>query len=445
MGFFSSFSLFIFFFIFIFLGIKNDHIFLTVLQLVSLPQQPIGDQSQKLKDLISTLEFLIKFVQVPKTSISLGMKEKLDKVENFIIGIINSNWSRKPNSSSQKKELPMPDMHSLQQSVQPQSQTPQAKCDSQPMMLNSTVTSVQKNNVNNLHYDTQKNIMNLQQPGTKSNSQQLHAVKPSQQDSVGSPHIHVSTSQQSTKGTSLSQNNMNIPQQNTHPLRLNSSILQQKELPMADTKQIMKQLQQHEVQQQLMKKKEGSMQPVQLGICKMPQNTMNKENELNVKQFLDFAPGIVQHCSGSQHSVYNQHQLKSRGSFGSLRQLLQPASDQISQSPSPQTDQENIIVSSNKTETSLKAVDSLSNVPSPLTTFSQSPMLGDIGGQQVTSPMGLAASLVISTPGISYSSLLEEPLQHLIELVSLSGYVFYFNYFGLCSSLLLLGSDCWYQ
>ncbi|KAL6338835.1 hypothetical protein AAG906_023985 [Vitis piasezkii] len=403
-------------------------------QLVSLPQQPMGDQSRKLKDVMSTLEFLIKFLQVPKSRISLAYKEKLEKVENRIIGILYSNGSRKPDSSVQQEELPMPDMHSLQQSVLSQSQTPQVESDLQPMKLQSTVSSMQKNNVDNLHNDlisslsevatAQKNIMNPQLSGTKSKSQQLHAVKPLQQDSVGSPHIPVSAPQQSMNDTSLSQNSVNIPQHNTHPLRLNSSRLQQvhlkqqKEQQMADAKQMMKQFQQHETQQQL-KKKEDIMQqqqPAQLGVHKMPQNTMNKEDELKVKQALDFAPGVLQHCSASQHLAYNQHQLKSRGSFVSLPQLLQPVSDQIPQS-SPQIDQKNILVSSKKTETSLKVVDSLSNVPSPSTPFSQYPMLGDIGGQQATSLMGSATSLVISTPGISSSSLLEEPLQRLIELV----------------------------
>lgn len=402
-------------------------------QLVSLPQQPMGDQSRKLKDVMSTLEFLIKFLQVPKSRISLAYKEKLEKVENRIIGILYSNGSRKPDSSVQQEELPMPDMHSLQ-SVRSQSQTPQVESDLQPMKLQSTVSSMQKNNVDNLHNDlisslsevatAQKNIMNPQLSGTKSKSQQLHAVKPLQQDSVGSPHIPVSAPQQSMNDTSLSQNSVNIPQHNTHPLRLNSSRLQQihlkqqKEQQMADAKQMMKQFQQHETQQQL-KKKEDIMQqqqPAQLGVHKMPQNTMNKEDELKVKQALDFAPGVLQHCSASQHLAYNQHQLKSRGSFVSVPQLLQPVSDQIPQS-SPQIDQKNILVSSKKTETSLKVVDSLSNVPSPSTPFSQYPMLGDIGGQQATSLMGSATSLVISTPGISSSSLLEEPLQRLIELV----------------------------
>lgn len=402
-------------------------------QLVSLPQQPMGDQSRKLKDVMSTLEFLIKFLQVPKSRISLAYKEKLEKVENRIIGILYSNGSRKPDSSVQQEELPMPDMHSLQ-SVRSQSQTPQVESDLQPMKLQSTVSSMQKNNVDNLHNDlisslsevatAQKNIMNPQLSGTKSKSQQLHAVKPLQQDSVGSPHIPVSAPQQSMNDTSLSQNSVNIPQHNTHPLRLNSSRLQQihlkqqKEQQMADAKQMMKQFQQHETQQQL-KKKEDIMQqqqPAQLGVHKMPQNTMNKEDELKVKQALDFAPGVLQHCSASQHLAYNQHQLKSRGSFVSVPQLLQPVSDQIPQSSS-QIDQKNILVSSKKTETSLKVVDSLSNVPSPSTPFSQYPMLGDIGGQQATSLMGSATSLVISTPGISSSSLLEEPLQRLIELV----------------------------
>lgn len=402
-------------------------------QLVSLPQQPMGDQSRKLKDVMSTLEFLIKFLQVPKSRISLAYKEKLEKVENRIIGILYSNGSRKPDSSVQQEELPMPDMHSLQP-VRSQSQTPQVESDLQPMKLQSTVSSMQKNNVDNLHNDlisslsevatAQKNIMNPQLSGTKSKSQQLHAVKPLQQDSVGSPHIPVSAPQQSMNDTSLSQNSVNIPQHNTHPLRLNSSRLQQihlkqqKEQQMADAKQMMKQFQQHETQQQL-KKKEDIMQqqqPAQLGVHKMPQNTMNKEDELKVKQALDFAPGVLQHCSASQHLAYNQHQLKSRGSFVSVPQLLQPVSDQIPQS-SPQIDQKNILVSSKKTETSLKVVDSLSNVPSPSTPFSQYPMLGDIGGQQATSLMGSATSLVISTPGISSSSLLEEPLQRLIELV----------------------------
>lgn len=392
----------------------------------------MSNQFQKLKILMSRLEFLINLFQVPQSRISLAYKEKVKKAENIIIDLLHSNSLRKSDFVVQNEELPMLDIHFLQQSVRPQSQTPEVKSEFLPMKLQShTVSSMQKNNANTLKNDhisalsgvvtAPKNIMNQQLPATKSKTQQLHAVKQLQQDSLNIP---VSTPQQSMNNSSLSQNIVNILQQNTHSLKSNSSMLQQKHLKqqqeqkVADVKPMTQQAEMQ--QQQLIKKKEKIMQQQQpaQGIYKMPQNKIDKD-DLKIMRTLDLVPGILQCGTTIQHSAYNQHQLKSRGSFVSLPQL-QPVSNQVPQSSSPQIDQKNMIFSSKKMHTYLKSGDSMSIVPSPSTPFSQSPMLVEVGGQKETSPMGLATSPVTRLPEISWSPLIEAPIQRLIGMVSQS-------------------------
>ncbi|GMY12386.1 mediator of RNA polymerase II transcription subunit 15a-like isoform X2 [Fagus crenata] len=70
-------------------------------QLDSLPQQSNSDQLEKLKIFKTMLERIISFLQVAKTNISLGYKEKLGSYEKQIVNFVNTNSPKKPVSSLQ--------------------------------------------------------------------------------------------------------------------------------------------------------------------------------------------------------------------------------------------------------------------------------------------------------------------------------------------------------
>ena len=60
------------------------------------------------------LERTISFLQVAKTNISLGYKEKLGSYEKQIVNFVNTNRPEKPVSSLPQGQLPVPHMHSMQ-------------------------------------------------------------------------------------------------------------------------------------------------------------------------------------------------------------------------------------------------------------------------------------------------------------------------------------------
>ena len=86
---------------------------LFVLQHDSLPQSN-SDQLEKLKIFKTMLERIISFLQVAKTNISLGYKEKLESYEKQIVNFVNTNRPKKPVSSLPQGQLPAPHMQSTQ-------------------------------------------------------------------------------------------------------------------------------------------------------------------------------------------------------------------------------------------------------------------------------------------------------------------------------------------
>ena len=84
-----------------------------VLQHDSLPQSN-SDQLEKLKIFKTMLERIISFLQVAKTNISLGYKEKLGSYEKQIVNFVNTNRPKKPVSSLPQGQLPAPHMQSMQ-------------------------------------------------------------------------------------------------------------------------------------------------------------------------------------------------------------------------------------------------------------------------------------------------------------------------------------------
>ncbi|XP_050286692.1 mediator of RNA polymerase II transcription subunit 15a-like isoform X1 [Quercus robur] len=77
----------------------------------SLPQQSKSDQLQKMKVFKTMLERIITFLQVSKSNIPPGFKDKLGSYEVQIVNFINTNRPKKP--ALQQGQLPAPHMQSV--------------------------------------------------------------------------------------------------------------------------------------------------------------------------------------------------------------------------------------------------------------------------------------------------------------------------------------------
>ncbi|XAR54496.1 hypothetical protein NMG60_11029641 [Bertholletia excelsa] len=89
----------------------------------SLPQQPTNEQLEKLKIFKAMLERIMAFLQVSKSGILPGFKDKMGSYEKQIINLLDSSRPRKPGASLQQgQQLPQSHLHPMQQSQRPQSQ-----------------------------------------------------------------------------------------------------------------------------------------------------------------------------------------------------------------------------------------------------------------------------------------------------------------------------------
>ncbi|CAI8601353.1 unnamed protein product [Vicia faba] len=82
----------------------------------STPQQPKSDQIEKLKVYRMVLERMISLLQVPKNSIRLSLKERLEAYEKQIVNVINLLRTREGISSLQPGQLPPTHRSSMPQS-----------------------------------------------------------------------------------------------------------------------------------------------------------------------------------------------------------------------------------------------------------------------------------------------------------------------------------------
>ncbi|KAK3187914.1 hypothetical protein Dsin_027475 [Dipteronia sinensis] len=424
----------------------------------SLPQQPKSEQLEKLKIFKNMLERIIGFLQVTKINVLPGYKDKLGSYEKQIVNFINTNRPRKP--SMQQGQHPPPHMHSMQQPSQVQSHDNQMNPQMQSMNLQGSVATMQQNNMTSLQHNAissmsgvstaQHNMLNSLQSGSNLDSGQGNTLNSLQQVAVGSlPQNSVTASQQANINTLSSQSGVNMLQSTINPLQSNSNMLQhphlkqqQPEQQLLQSQQLKQQIQQRQIQQQLLQKQQQLHQqqqqqqlhqqakqqlPAQLQTHQMQQlHQMNDVGDLKMRQGMGVKPGVFQqHMSSSQRPAYSHQQLKPGASFPiSSPQLLQAASPQMPQHPSPHVDQQNLLSSLPKTGTPSQSANSPFVVPSPSTPLAPSPMPGDsekpisgissfsnagnIGHQQTTSAQAAAPSLAIGTPGISASPLLAE-------------------------------------
>ncbi|KAK9283157.1 hypothetical protein L1049_011388 [Liquidambar formosana] len=363
----------------------------------SLPHHPKTNPCEKLKNSKLELERIIMLLRVSTSRISPAFLERLDDCERWIIKFINSNRPRKTVSLlHQGQQLPMPDTGSLQYSLEPKSQTCRVKPHEEQMNPN-----------------LQMNLTTAQQEQAKMDSEQGNAPKSLQLVAMGSLQIPVSAPQQSDNNTLLSPTNVNVPQPNVKLLKSNSKVLQhismrqQKEQPMSRTQQVKQQFKHCQMQQQ---------QFTQLWAHNILQQQMNEVDDFKVKQW----NSVESQCHPEDSLLYQQLM---PGVSNPKPQPLEAASPQNPQSSSLQIDQPNVLTSLIKSETPLQFANSPSVVPSS-TPLAQSSFPGDsgtvisgvsslsnariIGQQQSSGALPPVASLVISTPGMSASPLLEE-------------------------------------
>ncbi|KAB2616794.1 mediator of RNA polymerase II transcription subunit 15a-like [Pyrus ussuriensis x Pyrus communis] len=76
----------------------------------SHPQQPKSEQLEKLKMFKTMLERLISILQVSRSNISPGLKDKLGLYEKQMVNFINTNRPRKQGPPLQQGQLPPPHM-----------------------------------------------------------------------------------------------------------------------------------------------------------------------------------------------------------------------------------------------------------------------------------------------------------------------------------------------
>ncbi|XP_062012017.1 mediator of RNA polymerase II transcription subunit 15a isoform X2 [Rosa rugosa] len=420
----------------------------------SLPQQPKSDQLEKLKMFKTMLERLITVLQISKTNISPGLKEKLGLYEKQIINFINTNRPRKPVSSLPPGQLPPPHMQSMQQSqsqiTQVQSHENQMNPQLQSLNLQGSVTTMQQNNMTGMQQNSmsslsgvstaQQNMMNPLQPSSNMDPGQGTALNSLQQVPVGSiQQTPVSAPQQANMNALSSQNGINMLQSNINPLQSNSGMLHSQHLKQQEQQLYQNQLKQQQFQQrqmqqqQLMQKQQIIQQqqqqqqqqlqqqakqqlPGQLQAHQMPQlHQISDVNDVKIRPGMGVKPGAFQQHMPAGQRAYPHSQLKPGSPYPitSSNQLLQAQSPQLSQHSSPQVDQPLLVPKAQNASSPFV-------IPSPSTPIAPSPMPGDsekpssltnagnVGHQQTTAVGAQVQSLAIGTPGISASPLLAE-------------------------------------
>ncbi|CAL8998647.1 unnamed protein product [Prunus brigantina] len=135
---------------------------LIVYVVLSLPQPPKSKQLDKLNFFKTKLERLISVLQISKSSISPGLKDKLVSYEKQIVNFININRSWKPVSSLQQGQLPSSRMHSMQlsQSHITRVQSHENQINPQMLLMNlqGSAATMQQNNMASLQQSSMSSL-----------------------------------------------------------------------------------------------------------------------------------------------------------------------------------------------------------------------------------------------------------------------------------------------
>ncbi|XP_058204905.1 mediator of RNA polymerase II transcription subunit 15a-like [Rhododendron vialii] len=418
----------------------------------SLPQQPKNEQLEKLKLIKTMLERIVKFLQVPKSSILPNFKEMVGAYKKHIVYFLNSSRPQKLASLQQEQgqQNPPPHIQSMQQSQQSQSHVTQAHPIHENHMnprlqsmnfQSSSVATVQQNNVTSLQHNslsalsgvstTSQSMISSLQARSTIDSDQGSALSASQEVPVGSLQQNlVNAPQQANINSLFLHSGMNVLQGNLTPLQSNSNMRQNQHLKQQEQQTQQKQQFQpchmQQQQRQLLHQQNKQQQNVQLQPHQMPQlHQTNNANDLKMRQQMGANTAVFQqHYSVDQCLEYHHQQLNSGAQFPiSSSQLLQAASPQMPQHSSPQIDQQNLLTFLAK-GTPLQSTSSPFVVPPPSTPIAPSPIsvesekvnsgvsaLSDAGTnayEQAAGAVTRGQSLSIGTPGISASPLLAE-------------------------------------
>lgn len=401
------------------------------------------------------LNQIIAFLNVSKSKITPAHGEHLGLLEKKI-GFVLHSTGKKSVSSSQQGKL-YPDVKSVQQLPQPQTQTSQVQRleDQKIPQLQSTVS--QQNYSTSLQHESKSP---LSEPGTLQQnmmhsiehltiSEKENSVKVMQQVAKGSLRSPASIPNQANFNTLMSRSHMNVSQSSVTPLELSSDTFQNMHLKQrrdnldVRTQKPKQEFQKHKMQHQLVHQNHQILQRQQAA---KPQAEENKQNQLNDVNGLKVGLGmsvkephhqknavndsrvkrgrgvksglILQHQSGGLPSVYNSQHSNSGASFPI-------SSPKVSCSPlaqhSPQIDLQNLPTPLTKAGSHFHTANSTSAIPS--SSLIQSSMPGSC--EKLTSDTsslpdaentghcgpgseGPDSSLVICTPGISASPFLEE-------------------------------------
>ncbi|XP_008218656.1 PREDICTED: mediator of RNA polymerase II transcription subunit 15a-like isoform X2 [Prunus mume] len=196
-----------------------------LLQHNSLPQPPKSKQLDKLNFFKTKLERLISVLQISKSSISPGLKDKFVSYEKQIVNFININRSWKPVSSLQQGQLPSSRMHSMQlsQSHITRVQSHENQINPQMLLMNlqgsaatmqqNNMASLQQSSMSSLSGTAQQNMMYWLHPSYNLDSGQGNTLNSLQQFALGSLlQIPVSASQQANMNALSSQSGVSILQ-----------------------------------------------------------------------------------------------------------------------------------------------------------------------------------------------------------------------------------------
>jgi hypothetical protein len=410
-----------------------------------------------MEKLILVLNQIIAFLNVSKSKITPAHEEQLDLLEKKISFVLH--WTGKKSVSSSQQGKLYPDVQSVQQLPQPQTQTSlvQRLEDQKMPQLQSTVSQSTQNYSTSLQHES---MSPLSEPGTLQQnmmhsiehltiSEKENPVKVMQQVAKGSLASPVSIPHQANFNNLLSRSHMNVSQSSVTPLELSSDTFQNMHLKQGRdnldvlTQKTKQEFQKHKMQHQLVHQNHQVLQRQQAA---KPQAEENKQNQLNDVNGLKVGLGmsgkelhhrknaindsrvkrgrgvksglILQHQSGGLPSVHNSQHSNSGASFPN-------SSPKVSCSPlaqhSPQIDLQNLPTPLTKAGSHFHTANSTSAIPS--SSLIQSSMPGSC--EKLTSDTssladaentghcgpgseGPDSSLVICTPGISASPFLEE-------------------------------------
>ncbi|WOL11985.1 mediator of RNA polymerase II transcription subunit 15a [Canna indica] len=395
------------------------------------------EHAEKMKNFKTLVERAIQMLQISKSNIQPGMKDKLPAYEKQIINLLASNKKKLiPSQLPGQQKFQPPAGHPQSMSQKQSSQVPQLQQHenyiNQQINLQGSANSMHPASVPNMqqgavnlatHFGIptpQQNATNILQTGPTVDPVQGNSFSSLQQGTIASMQQGGLLPGQSAidvpqLSNSMSLNSMSSLQNNINSKQPSSSTIQQQHFKQQQQQELQQHLmqnqqlkqpyQQRHMQQQLIQQQQKQrllqvQQPLQqqmqqqkqqtsrMPMQQMPQlHQTNEINELKLRQGTGIKPDIYQqhYSTGQRHNYYQQ--LKPGSSFPiSSPQTFQVSSPQISQYSSSQLDQQSPLSSQMKSGTPLQSANS-PLTPSPSTPIAPSPIPGESEKQHSGTPL----------------------------------------------------------